>query len=855
MKKWIGLLLLTGVALSDRGTETSLAGAVDFRYALPWWQTAICLPDDPDKTLVGREGQLLFDYGHGGVRNFALCIQPDLAGVTVWGKQDTLSPRVPVVQTWKTADGVEILEETFVAIQAAVASRVVRHDGGQRIYKWAKPAKAFATAFTGVAAGEGRPIKMTAKAPDSGSATIVFGLCEGWHKEAGKRPLVLQVEGAAPLTVDPVKDFGFNQPGLYRLNAKDVNRDGALDVTISSASGATDRNPILNAFWVFDGRVPSDDALLKGKVKAWAFYPEDTEPERQAVILMTLKNTGKVEASPQPVLRIQSVDPTAVHFDGGRVAAGASTFITASEPWVTVSTGSVAVAKIAPVSLKPGASRQVAFFVDRQYEPVEGRRLRASDAVKLRDRAEKWWQTGGLPFDTIEVPDAGIQGMLESCVRNIWQAREIKEGKTAFHVGPTCYRGLWIVDGAFLLESAALVGRAMEARAGIEYVLGRQRADGSFDVLGKFWKENGIVLWTVSRHAMLTQDKAWLEAVWPKLERTVEAIKRLRERSRAAPPDLDDGLMPTGNTDGGIGGNNAEYSNVYWNLAGLNAIIGAAEWLGKTDEAATWRKEYDDFMAVFRKAAERDMATDPFGNRYLPTIMGEAGKKYLPQRAQWAFMHAVYPGQIFAKDDALAQGNLAMLRATKRQGLVFGTGWDPEGIWTYAASFYGHAVLWQGQGQEAAQVLYDYANHACPTRVWREEQRPVGKGGNQVGDMPHNWASAEFIRLTTHLLELDRGDELHLLEGLPAKWLGAGMTTRLNGVATPFGPLYMTLNVNRGGTVATLDVKPLAANCKAVVVHLPDGSTRQIVPREGGRIEFAVPIVSADAVTPLEVRL
>ena len=38
--------------------------------------------------------------------------------------------------------------------------------------------------------------------------------------------------------------------------------------------------------------------------------------------------------------------------------------------------------------------------------------------------------------------------------------------------------------------------------------------------------------------------------------------------------------------------------------------------------------------------------------------------------------------------------------------------------------------------------------------------------------MPHNWASAEFIRLTVHLLALDRGDELHLLEGLPPSGSG-----------------------------------------------------------------------------------
>jgi hypothetical protein len=320
----------------------------------------------------------------------------------------------------------------------------------------------------------------------------------------------------------------------------------------------------------------------------------------------------------------------------------------------------------------------------------------------------------------------------------------------------------------------------------------------------------------------------------------VAAIERLREQSRSDASELVHGLMPPGFTDGGIGGNNPEYSNVLWNLAGLKAAIAAARWLGKDAEAAQWSKEYDDFLAAFRKAAARDMAADPHGNRYLPTIMGATGRKQLPQRGQWAFLHAVYPGQIFARDDALVEGNLAMLRATKQEGLVFGTGWDAEGIWTYAAGFYGQALLWQGRGREAAQVLYDYANHASPTRVWREEQRPVGKGGNEVGDMPHNWASAEFIRLTAHLLEIDRDDELHLLEGMPREWLGPGMATRLNGVPTPFGPLRMSVNVSGDGKLAALSIGALGANCKAVVVHLPDGTTRSLAPRQGGSITFAV---------------
>jgi hypothetical protein len=87
--------------------------------------------------------------------------------------------------------------------------------------------------------------------------------------------------------------------------------------------------------------------------------------------------------------------------------------------------------------------------------------------------------------------------------------------------------------------------------------------------------------------------------------------------------------------------------------------------------------------------------------------------------------------------------------------------------------------------------------------------------------MPHNWASAEFIRLLIHLLALDRGNELHLFEGMPAVWAKPGMTTALKGAATPFGPLTFTLNVSDDGKQAILNVKPLSdASCTKIVVHL-----------------------------------
>ena len=827
-------------------------GPVDFRYALPWWQTAICLPDDPDKTLVGKEGQLLFDFGGGGARNFGLCLQVEMTGGAKWVRQETVSARAPIVETWKDAAGVELLEETFVVTPKAgempVSPQLTRTDGQERLLGWTKPARECAPVFTGVEVGyRGQAIQFALTVPVGHKVQVVFGLCEGWHKEPGKRPLVLQVEGVAPRTVDPVKDFGACQPGLYKLAAEDTNRDGVITFQVGTPARSSDSNAIVNAVWVFDGAAPADETIIKGEADSAALlsFPGNTLPERQAVVILTLKNTTSEVATRQPVLRIQSVAPVSYLIRDGSLRAGDGTRILVSEPLEScmAAASNLFLAQLSPITLSPGAKREIVLTVDRHPRKASGA-LKVSQARQLREAARQWWEKGSLPFDTIQVPDPGVQAMVESSVRNIWQAREIKQGRPAFHVGPTVYRGLWVVDGSFLLESAAIVGRGQEARAGVEYLLSHQKADGSFDLLGRYWKENGIVLWAATRHAFLTQDKAWLQTHWPGLQRVVKALQKMRADASKNPESLDYRLLPPGEIDGGIHNGadsemQPEYSNTYWSLTGLNAAISAAHWIGDEASAAAWQKEYDDFLAAFRKAAARDLLQDNLGHPYLPLMMGNA-RHLTPQKGQWAFCHAVYPGQVFPAGDAFASNQMAMLRATKVEGMIFDTGWMQNGLWTYFASFYGHAALWMGDGAEAAEVLYAFANHASPTRVWREEQKPIGRGNDEVGDMPHNWASAEFIRLAAHLLELDRGDELHLLEGFPRAWAGPGMLTKLNGVLTPFGPLHLTVQASPDGQTATLEVKPLAANCKAVVVHLPDGATRRLEPQQGGRVTFPV---------------
>jgi len=844
------------VGFSDEARPAA-SRIVDFRYAMPWWQTAICLPDDPDKTLVGKDGQILFDYGRaGGYRDFAICLQPDLVDGTSWVKQETLSARTPIVRTHKKEDGVEVLEETFVAVPSAEKQAetavIERLDGDSRELNWAKPARACPVAFADIMVAAKSELRYRLSVPAGAKMTLVFGLCEGWYKEPGKRPLVLTAEGTAPQTVDPVKDFGANQPGLYRLQAEDANRDGFIEIGVGTPKDSPDHNAILNVLWAFRRDAPDDETLFAKPVKAYAFLSASPAmPERRVVVLVTLKNTTTAEVVCRPAIHVNSTAPVSFSAKDGVVTIGGTTRLTATGGIASceIKSNNDATATLPPMNLAASVSAQAAFVIDRNnaispLSPGEGPGVRAplsvAEAIQSRDAARDWWEKLDLPYDAVQIPDAGIQQMVESSVRNIWQAREIKEGKIAFHVGPTCYRGLWIVDGSFLLESAAILGRGHDARAGIEYMLSKQKPDGGFELLQTYWKENGIVFWAATRHAMLTQDKDWLRSKWPALRRVVDNTKSLRAQASKDPKALNYRLLPGGFIDGGlVGEGKPEYSNIEWSLGGLKAAVAAAHWLGEKDDENAWQKEYNDFYAAFRSAAARDTLKDQFGNAYLPTMMSNFGNA-TPQKGQWSFCHAIYPGQVFAIDDPLAQGQMAMLRATKVEGMICDTGWMQDGLWNYFASFYGHAALWMGHGDEAAQVLYDFANHAVPTRVWREEQKPAGKGNDEVGDMPHNWASAEFIRLAIHLLEIDRGDELHLLEGMPAEWLKPGMTTRLNGVATPFGPLSMTVQVAADGKSAALEIKPLAANCKGVLVHLPEGTKREISPQRGGAITFPI---------------
>ena len=829
-------LLLCAAALA-RATTTNDPWTIDFRYAPTWWQTAICLPDDWQKTLVGKEGSLLYDYP-GSYAGFGTRITFGLAREAKWVKQELESPRVPIVRTFQRSGDVEIEQEAFAIAPPLVLPRQKARLAFERVdaqagqIGWAAPPPGSDPAFSNVALGMGHAVHYRFKAKKADQYTVVFGLCEGYYGKPGQRILMLEVEGKPLRTVDMVAEKGRNQPALFSFPARDENGDGWIDVAVAAATNSPDKNTILNTLWVFPGDAkPDQQALLAGRSTWPALAHLDCGADaaannlsRHDLVLVRMRNTGATPASVSPMLTIESTAPMVPDAFRRRVQIGVGTTISCSPAIVAMEKGGGRLVLRFPEGTIPAHDEGTLSFVVARGRDAADQPFDFKQGAAFLREAEQFWHSAALPYDRLEVPDSGVQALLDSSIRNIYQAREIKNRLPAFQVGPTCYRGLWVVDGSFLLEAMTYLGRADETRNGIKYLMGFQRKDGSFMLLDAHWKETGIALWAITRHARLTGDKQWLLQAWPNVERGFAFIRHLRTLPAADAPNAR--LIPDGFSDGGLGDKVPEYTNIYWTLAGLRAAIESAHWLGKEDQAKDWQKEYDDFLQTFRHAAERDMCSDAHGNRYLPIRM-RYDPAIPPQKAQWAFLHSLFPGKVFKAGDPLVQGNMAMLRAAEQEGLVQDTGWLKSGIWTYFGSFYAHAWLWLGDSDKAARTLYAFGNHASPLLAWREEQMPVGQGDQVVGDMPHNWASAEFIRLVRHSLILERGSELHLFEGMPAKWAQPGSVTRARDIATEFGPMSLEFSVAKGGATAILKLTaPQRTPPDRIVLHLDNWSGR-----------------------------
>jgi hypothetical protein len=436
----------------------------------------------------------------------------------------------------------------------------------------------------------------------------------------------------------------------------------------------------------------------------------------------------------------------------------------------------------------------------------------AVSAENLLDDVRAWWRSWHAFGGTVNwsLPGANEE-FLVACARNIQQAREEKDGRLVFQVGPTVYRGMWIVDGNFLLESARYLGYDEAADKGLLAEWNNQQASGQIiAAAGKeHWKDTAIAMFTLVRACELKQEWSLLRKLAPKVGHAIDFLIGLRDEARKGnSPNGRYGILAPGFPDGGMGGICFEFTNTLWALAGLRAVA-MANRTAQLADLSRAENFYGELLRAFNLAASQEMVADPRGFRYLPMLMREdpsmqqdAWDRPRPQTSQWACSHTIFPGQVFSKDDPVVRGHIALMQACTQEQIPAETGWiHHEGVWNYNAPFVAEVYLWAGLRDWAHRTFHGYLNHASPLHAWREEQ-PLQKAllGMAWGDMPHNWASAECIRYLRHMLVLEDEQKLRLLEGILAPDLRARQTFALADTPTRFGRISISLEPAPGRT-------------------------------------------------------
>ena len=427
------------------------------------------------------------------------------------------------------------------------------------------------------------------------------------------------------------------------------------------------------------------------------------------------------------------------------------------------------------------------------------------DAEMLLAEAREFWGNW-KPFGTTNWNCTGRHGeFLTACARNIQQAREVKNDRLVFQVGPTQYRGLWIVDGNFLLEAARYLGYDQAADEGLRSEWSKQAESGQViaESGGEHWKDTAIAMFTLVRQCELKQDWTFFRELEPNVVHALDFLISLRDKARSGPSiNGRYGLLAPGFADGGIGGVRSEFTNTVWTLAALRAVANAADQL-KMPRLAKAREFFRELHEAFQQMAKREMVRHPAGFDYLPMIAhGDSSvtdpdpwNRPRPQTAQWALSHSIFPGEVFEKNDPIVRGHIALMQSCTQEDVPADTGWLwHDSLWTYHASFTAHVYLWAGLRDWAHRTFTGFLNHASPLYCWREEQ-PLQQAltGQDWGDMPHNWAGAECVRYLRHMLALEDDKSLRLLNGLTAADLIPTAHYILQNSPTRFGRINLEL--------------------------------------------------------------
>jgi hypothetical protein len=351
----------------------------------------------------------------------------------------------------------------------------------------------------------------------------------------------------------------------------------------------------------------------------------------------------------------------------------------------------------------------------------------------------------------------------------------------------------------------------------------------------------GLVLWALGEHYMLSRDKVWLTRAWPWIKRGLEYIRRTRAAANVEIPNKNDprhGLWITGSGEMMANEPSYWYWYNYFIETGLRYGVVEAEAMGEKDYARTLREEHDDFVQCLRRSMRQRFNRLDYRRGLLP---GRANGDQLLDVA--LSEGSVFPSHSLEPNDPMVTLSLGYTDAVAwaRSGSfpVTWFGSNGRGIWPALTGDYAMMHLRRGEPEKVLDCFYAMMSTCGRINSWGEVMS--WDNGFSTGGQPYMWANGIFLILLRNMLLHEEGEwltnspagprELWICPATPRKWMHEPKGIVVEHAPTYFGPVSFSLRADGDHATATIEFEGQETLPERLVVHfrsLRDRSFRQV---------------------------
>ncbi|MCR4415002.1 MAG: hypothetical protein NUV77_21495, partial [Thermoguttaceae bacterium] len=256
------------------------------------------------------------------------------------------------------------------------------------------------------------------------------------------------------------------------------------------------------------------------------------------------------------------------------------------------------------VPLGPGECRELVFKMPLAPLPKDSAEASLVDAA---DWASHWRRTASAWNELVVKPAPLVfpepkvqQYLLANTIYSLLAIDKIGSDYV-INVNKFQYHRCYVGNGSDMIVALDFMGHTEPSKQCLLYFRKTQFPEGCLGLpflkldQQHWWEMNGYVLWAWRRHYQLTGDRDFLAQVYPGV---MPAVNWIRKHALKDPMGL---VPPVKIADDAMLAGVHQTGQNLWILIGLKSAAGMAEAMGKADDLAAIRAEYDRYRAAFEK--------------------------------------------------------------------------------------------------------------------------------------------------------------------------------------------------------------------------------------------------------------